>query len=157
MSSASSSTAKNSSTASSKTPKESSAATASSSSVVRGSSEATSSTAASEERPSADQVDADLLPILHDIIRTIEKDNQDVSQKNKDSLEASVKVQEIHAKIAALRQQIYKLPGIERSREEQLRRLDVLKQQLQMKKKLIIKYKELNLKVSGLSGQNSSC
>ena len=31
------------------------------------------------------------LPIVHAIINTIEKDNQDASQKNRDSLEASQK------------------------------------------------------------------
>ncbi len=107
------------------------------------------------DKVTVDDLDADLLPILHDIVRTIEKDNQDVSQKNKDSLEASQKIAEVHAKICALRENIYKLPGIEKNREEQLRQLEVLRQQLHMKKRIIQKYKELNLKVSGLSGQNS--
>ena len=40
----------------------------------------------------AQDMKVDLLPVLHDIIRIVEKDNQDVSQKNKDSLEASQKV-----------------------------------------------------------------
>ncbi len=140
--------AKNSPSSSSKGGKEASSSTASAAAREGGGEDAA-------EKVSAGDVDADLLPVLHDVIRTVEKDNQDPSQKNKDSLEASQKVQEIHGKISALREQIYKLSGIEQSKEEQLRQLEVLKQQLQMKKKLILKYKELNLKVSGLSGQNS--
>ncbi len=102
-----------------------------------------------------DQMDPNLLPVVHDIFRIIEKDNQDVSQKNKDSLEASHKINEVGAKIAALRQQIYRLPGVEKDKEEQLRQLEVLRSQLASKKKLILKYKNLNLKVCGLSVQNT--
>ncbi len=113
----------------------------------------TAASAASAPPPiDADDINVDLLVVLHDIVRTVEKDNQDVSQKNRDSLEASMKVQDIHRKIEGVREQIYRLPGISRSKEDQLQQLDVLKQQLQMKKKLIAKYKDVNLKVSGLSG-----
>ena len=61
--------------------------------------------------------------------------------------------QELNKKIDIIRDQIYKLPGVERSKEDQLRQLGVLKKQLDCKKKLIAKYKELNLKVCGLNGQ----
>ena len=46
----------------------------------------------------------------------------------------------------------FRLPGIEVSKEEQLAQMQNLKKQLQMKKDLIAKYKELNLKITGLSG-----
>ena len=51
-----------------------------------------------------------------------------------------------------VREDIYRLPGIEVSKEEQMAQLQNQKRQLQMKKDLIAKYKELNLKVNGLSG-----
>lgn len=51
--------------------------------------------------------------------------------------------------------QVKLLPGIERNEKEQLQLLEILGKQLQMKKHLVAKYKELNLKVNGLSGANS--
>ena len=39
-------------------------------------------------------------------VRTVEHDSQDLSQNNKDSLEASHKVQEVHQKIQKLREQV---------------------------------------------------
>ena len=92
------------------------------------------------------------LPIVHAIIHTIEKDNQDASQKNRDSLEASQKVAELAKKIETSRAHIYKLPGITDSKEVQLQHLQNLHNQLEMKKNLISKYKGLNMKL----GSNSS-
>ena len=77
------------------------------------------------------------LPIVHAIIHTIEKDNQDASQKNRDSLEASQKVAELAKKIETARAHIYKLPGITDSKQVQLQRLQNLHNQLDMKKNLI--------------------
>lgn len=87
------------------------------------------------------------LPIVHDIIHIIEKDNQDVSQKNRDSLEASQKVLELAKKVETARTHIYKLPGITHSQEVQMQRLQNLHTQLEMKKDLISKYKDLNMKL----------
>ena len=87
------------------------------------------------------------LPIVHAIIHTIEKDNQDVSQKNRDSLEASQKVAELAKKIETARAHVYKLPGITDSKQVQLQRLQNLHTQLEMKKELISKYKALNMKL----------
>jgi len=92
------------------------------------------------------------LPIVHAIIHTIEKDNQEASQKNRDSLEASQKVAELAKKIETARAHIYKLPGITDSKQVQLQRLQNLHNQLEMKKTLISKYKGLNMKL----GSNSS-
>ena len=101
---------------------------------------------------SAADVRADLLlPSLHDIVRTVEKDSQDVSQKNRDSLEAAQKVLEIQRRVEGLREDIYRLPGIERSHGEQRAHLRTLKKQLELKKDLIAKYKALNYKASGLA------
>ena len=122
----------------------------------------------------AAELKADLLPVFNDVVRIIEKDTQarrpstfpiilyltsisfflfqDLSQKNKDSLEASQKVAELSKKVETLRSDIYRLPGIERSKPQQLRKLELLRKQLLMKKRLISKYKDLNLKVFGLTG-----
>ena len=89
------------------------------------------------------------LPIVHAIIHTIEKDNQETSQKNRDSLEASQKVTELAKKIESARSHIYKLQGITDSKQVQLQRLQNLHTQLEMKKSLISKYKGLNMKLSG--------
>ena len=88
------------------------------------------------------------MPIVHAIIHTIEKDNQENSQKNRDSLEASQKVTELAKKIESARSHIYKLQGITDSKQVQLQRLQNLHTQLEMKKDLIAKYKGLNMKLS---------
>merc|ERR1711881_460148 len=93
----------------------------------------------------AKEVDVELLPLVHDIIRVLEKDISDVSQRSRDSLEASQKIIELNKKVEKVREDIYRLPGIEVSKEEQLAKLQNMKKQLQMKKDLIAKYKELNL------------
>lgn len=111
-----------------------------------------SSSAALHPPLTATQIDTDILPVLHDIVRTIEKESLDVSQKSRDSLEASQKVALLNKKFEAMRSGIYGLSGIENSPKEQLKQLEILREQLRMKKKLIHKYKELNLKVFGLSG-----
>lgn len=97
---------------------------------------------------SASDIDVEFLPLLHDIIRTIEKEDT----SHRDSLEASQKVIELNKKIESVREQVYKLPGIEYDKEEQLAQIQMLRKQLAMKKSLIAKYKNTNLKVSGLSG-----
>ena len=39
-------------------------------------------------------IDAEFLPQIHDIVKTVEKDPQDAATKNKESLDASEKVKE---------------------------------------------------------------
>merc|ERR1711992_148996 len=97
-------------------------------------------------------VDVELLPLVHDIVRALEKESNDHGQRTRDSLEASQKIIELNKKVEKVREDIYRLPGIEAGKDEQMAQLQNLKKQLQMKKELIAKYKDLNLKVSGLSG-----
>ena len=82
----------------------------------------------------AKDVDVEILPIVHDIIRALEKDTNDVSQRSRDSLEASQKILELNKKVEKVREDIYRLPGIEMNKEEQLAKMQNLKQQLKMKK-----------------------
>ena len=69
----------------------------------------------------------ELLPILHDVVRAVERDNADTSAKNKDSLEAMNKVKELHRAIEAIREDIHAMPGIERSKSDQLKQLQALR------------------------------
>merc|ERR1711976_417059 len=94
----------------------------------------------------AKEIDVEFLPLLYDIIRTIEK--EDASVRSEYSLEASQKILELNKKIETVREQVYKLPGIEYDKEEQLAQIQTLRKQLSMKKNLISKYKNTNLKVS---------
>ncbi|XP_071536520.1 mediator of RNA polymerase II transcription subunit 9 isoform X2 [Panulirus ornatus] len=68
----------------------------------------------------------------------LEKEPTDL---NRVSQESSQKVLELQRKIQTAREQVRKLPGVEYSREEQLRRLEALRKQLALKKCLLLKYK----------------
>ena len=57
----------------------------------------------------------------------MERDNADTSAKNKDSLEAMNKVKELHRAIEAIREDIHAMPGIERSKSDQLKQLQALR------------------------------
>jgi len=88
-------------------------------------------------------IDAEFLPSIHDIIKNIEKDPQDAATKNKESLEASQKIQDLNKKIEVARELVKKLPGIDFTKEEQAAQLKALKKQLVLKQELIQKYKKL--------------
>ena len=88
-------------------------------------------------------IDAEFLPAIHDIIKNIEKDPQDAATKNKESLEASQKIQDLNKKIDGARDLVKKLPGIDFTKEEQAAQLKALKKQLVLKQELIQKYKKL--------------
>jgi len=88
-------------------------------------------------------IDAEFLPSIHDIIKNIEKDPQDAATKNKESLEASQKIQDLNKKIEVARDLVKKLPGIDFTKEEQAAQLKALKKQLVLKQELIQKYKKL--------------
>ena len=122
-------------------------------SKMEGQSKATENGLNSTSTPlEAKNVSVELLPVVHDVIRVLEKESNDQGQRARDSHEASQKILELSKKVEKLREDIYRLPGIEASKEEQLVKLQSMKKQLKMKKDLIAKYKELNLKVNGLSG-----
>jgi len=56
--------------------------------------------------------------------------------------EVSAKVNELQRKFQQMREQIESLPGIDLSCEEQLRQMEVLRQQLAIKIELLRKYKD---------------
>merc|ERR1719347_876387 len=88
-------------------------------------------------------IDAEFLPHIHDIMKTIEKDPQDAATKNKESLEASEKVKELNKKIERAREDVKKLPGIDLTKEEQAAQLNALKKQLKVKQELLARYRKL--------------
>ena len=88
-------------------------------------------------------IDSDFLPAIHEIIKIIEKDPQDASAKNKESLEASQKIQDFNKKIEVAREQVKKLSGVDFTKDEQTAQLKALKKQLVLKQELIQKYKNL--------------
>ncbi|XP_031779091.1 mediator of RNA polymerase II transcription subunit 9 isoform X2 [Nasonia vitripennis] len=88
-------------------------------------------------------LDIEILPIIYEIIRSVEKDPHDTSQKVKESADTSQKILELQKKLDSARAQIKRLPGIEYSKEEQLQKLEILRKQLRLKKELLLKYRNM--------------
>lgn len=88
-------------------------------------------------------VEIEILPTIYEIIRSVEKDPVDNAAKQKESQDCSQKVLELQKRLEAARGTIRSLPGIEYSKEEQLRRLESLRKQLALKQQLIKKYKNV--------------
>jgi len=80
-----------------------------------------------------DDIDVDFLPLIYDLIRSLDKerDNQDTTHK----------VQELKTKLSTARDQINKLPGITYNKQDQVKLQEALLKQLDMKKDLLLKYK----------------
>ncbi|EFN87559.1 mediator of RNA polymerase II transcription subunit 9 [Harpegnathos saltator] len=88
-----------------------------------------------------DDLDIEILPLIYEIIRSVEKDPHDTTQKAKESQDTSHKVLELQKKLDSVRSQIKRLPGIEYSKEEQLQKLETLRKQLRLKRELLLKYR----------------
>ena len=80
---------------------------------------------------------------------------KDVTVKNKESIEASRKVQELNKKLKGVRGQIKKLSGIDFNKEEQQIRLNALNKQLQLKRELIQKYKDIGNAAAFFNGSSN--
>uniref|UniRef100_A0A182T6W3 Mediator of RNA polymerase II transcription subunit 9 n=1 Tax=Anopheles maculatus TaxID=74869 RepID=A0A182T6W3_9DIPT len=93
--------------------------------------------------PKIQPVEIEILPVVYDIVRSVEKDPIDNTAKQKESAECSQKVLELQRTLENARSTIRKLHGIEYSKEEQLRRLESLRKQLALKQQLIKKYKNV--------------
>lgn len=81
------------------------------------------------------------LSLVQDVLLIVEKDNQEATQRNRDSLEAAQRVQELTRKVSSARNFVYGLSGIAHSPKVQDQRLQNLRKQLQMKRDLIEKYR----------------
>ncbi|XP_063072403.1 mediator of RNA polymerase II transcription subunit 9-like [Engraulis encrasicolus] len=77
--------------------------------------------------------DFSLLPLVHDIIKCMDKDGADVQQE----------LSKLKAKIQESREQIAAMPGIDVSPAVQQQQLETLREQVQTKKQLLQKYKSL--------------
>ncbi|XP_043283135.1 mediator of RNA polymerase II transcription subunit 9 [Venturia canescens] len=88
-----------------------------------------------------DDLDVEILPLIYEIIRSVEKDPHDTSQKAKESQDTSHKILELQKKLDSVRSQIKRLPGIEFSKEDQLQKLETLRKQLRLKRELLLKYR----------------
>ena len=90
-----------------------------------------------QQQIAVSDIDAEFLPQIYDIVKTVEKDPQDAATKNKESLEASEKVKELNKKIERAREEVKNLPGISLTKEEQAAQLNALKKQLKVKQELL--------------------
>ncbi|XP_028144099.1 mediator of RNA polymerase II transcription subunit 9 [Diabrotica virgifera virgifera] len=91
---------------------------------------------------SVEDLNIDILPIIYDIIKSVEKDNHhDNTAKTRDSQDCSQKVLELQKRLDQARAEIRMLPGIDYSKEQQLNHLEALKTQLRLKQELLQKYR----------------
>ncbi|XP_030386309.1 mediator of RNA polymerase II transcription subunit 9 [Scaptodrosophila lebanonensis] len=88
-----------------------------------------------------EQLDIEILPIIYDIVRCIEKDPLENSVKLRESQDCNHKIFELQKRLESAREQIKQLPGIDYNKEEQLQRLELLRNQLKLKQQLIRKYR----------------
>ncbi|TFK10531.1 Mediator of RNA polymerase II transcription subunit 9 [Platysternon megacephalum] len=79
------------------------------------------------------QEDFSFLPLVHDIIKCMDKDSQDVHQV----------LNELKTKFQEMRKMISAMPGIGVSPEQQQQQLRSLREQVRTKNELLQKYKSL--------------
>ncbi|KAI5102961.1 mediator of RNA polymerase II transcription subunit 9 [Silurus meridionalis] len=80
-----------------------------------------------------DAEDYSFLPLIHDIIKCMDKDNQDVHQE----------LNKLRTRIQDTREQIVAMPGIDLSADVQQQKLHTLREQVRTKNQLLQKYKGL--------------
>ncbi|XP_076844010.1 mediator of RNA polymerase II transcription subunit 9 [Brachyhypopomus gauderio] len=80
-----------------------------------------------------DAEDYSFLPLIHDIIKCMDKDNQDVHQE----------LNKLRTRIQDTRERILAMPGIDASPEVQQHELRTLRDQVRTKNQLLQKYKGL--------------
>uniref|UniRef100_V9LKN4 Mediator of RNA polymerase II transcription subunit 9 n=2 Tax=Callorhinchus milii TaxID=7868 RepID=V9LKN4_CALMI len=84
------------------------------------------------QKPAKDG-DWSFLPLVHDIIKCMDKDSQDVHQE----------LSKLKIKFQETRDTISSMPGIDVSPEQQQQQLQNLQDQVRIKKELLQKYKSL--------------
>lgn len=88
-------------------------------------------------------VDVDFLPIVYEIIRSVERDFHDNSAKARESQDCSQRVLELQKKFDIARTQIKRLPGIDYNKQDQLKQFEILRTQLRLKRELLQKYRNM--------------
>ncbi|KAI1301955.1 Mediator of RNA polymerase II transcription subunit 9 [Halotydeus destructor] len=90
-------------------------------------------------------VEAEFLPLIYDIVRSIEKEIHETTgplqKNNREHHDYYQKIQLLKDKFEKFRDQVNKIPGIELTKDEQLRRLEGLQKQLIAKRTLLQTYK----------------
>ncbi|XP_046894297.1 mediator of RNA polymerase II transcription subunit 9-like [Hypomesus transpacificus] len=89
--------------------------------------------AVAQTKREKDNEDCSVLPIVHAIIKCMDKDSQDVHQE----------LAKLKAKIQEAREEISTMHGIETSPAEQQQQLGKLREQVHTKNQLLQKYKSL--------------
>ncbi|XP_041718668.1 mediator of RNA polymerase II transcription subunit 9 [Coregonus clupeaformis] len=89
--------------------------------------------ATSQPKQEGENNDCSLLPLVHDIIKCMDKDSQDVHQE----------LAKLKTRIQEAREQIGAMPGIDMSPSEQQHQLETLREQVSTKNQLLQKYKSL--------------
>ncbi|XP_019728610.1 mediator of RNA polymerase II transcription subunit 9 [Hippocampus comes] len=89
--------------------------------------------AVSQPKQDKEGEECSLLPLVHDIIKCMDKESPDVHQE----------LGKLKAKIQEAREQISAMPGIESSPVEQQQQLATLREQVRTKNQLLQKYKSL--------------
>ncbi|KAM3961730.1 mediator complex subunit 9 [Aphomia sociella] len=92
---------------------------------------------------SVQDVDVDFLPIVYEIIRSVERDFHDNSAKARESADCSQKVLELQKKLDIARTQIKQLPGIDYNKQDQIKQFEILRTQLRLKRELLQKYRNM--------------
>uniref|UniRef100_H3AVC4 Mediator of RNA polymerase II transcription subunit 9 n=2 Tax=Latimeria chalumnae TaxID=7897 RepID=H3AVC4_LATCH len=77
--------------------------------------------------------ESSFLPLVHDIIKCMDKDSQDVHQE----------LNELKNKFQEMRKVVSTMPGIDASPEHQQQQLQNLREQVRTKNELLQKYKSL--------------
>ncbi|KAJ3626717.1 hypothetical protein MTP99_017194 [Tenebrio molitor] len=94
-----------------------------------------------ERKITVENLNIEILPVIYEIIRSVEKDHHDNTAKTRESQDCSQKVLELQKRLDQARAEIRLLPGIEYSKEQQLHHLEALKTQLKLKQELLRKYR----------------
>ncbi|AWP18953.1 putative mediator of RNA polymerase II transcription subunit 9-like [Scophthalmus maximus] len=89
--------------------------------------------AVAQQTQEKESEDCSLLPLVHDIIKCMDKDSPDVHQE----------LAKLKAKIQEAREQISNMPGVDCSPVEQQQQLATLREQVRTKNQLLQKYKSL--------------
>ncbi|XP_072528055.1 mediator of RNA polymerase II transcription subunit 9-like [Salminus brasiliensis] len=89
--------------------------------------------AAEEPEEPEEPEDFSFLPLIHDIIKSLDKENQDVHQE----------LNRLRVRIQEAREQISAMPGVDVSPATQQHRLRTLRDQVRTKNQLLHKYRGL--------------
>ncbi|XP_059061790.1 mediator of RNA polymerase II transcription subunit 9 [Achroia grisella] len=92
---------------------------------------------------SVQDVDVDFLPIVYEIIRSVERDFHDNAAKARESADCSQRVLELQKKLDIARSQIKRLPGIDYNKQDQIKQFEILSTQLKLKQELLQNYRNM--------------